>query len=199
MLGNDTKGDCGVAGLEHGFEAAAAITHESRTTWPGSSQAISYYLTYTHGQDSGVVLADYLAYVRANGYYGQSVKAYAPVAVHDIPTLKTAVWLYGFAYTGIAVYSGMQQAFTQNETDCVWTTALLDTIVGGHCVPIIGYDDLYLYIVTWGQVVRVTYSAWHAIASEAWAAITGELVARRGNGRGVSITTLNADLDRLAA
>lgn len=198
MLGNNQYGDCGVAGLQHGFETTATITGE-KEVWPTDAKAVSYYLKFTGGQDTGVVLSQYLAHVRSAGYYGQTVKAYAPVAVQDIPTLQTSIWLYGFAYTGITVYDGMQQAFAANETGCTWTTSELDQVDGGHCVPIIGYDDLYLYLVTWGQVVRVTYSCWHAIATEAWAAITGEVAARHGDGRGVSITALDADLDRLAS
>ena len=71
-------------------------------------------------------------------------------------------------------------------------------IEGGHCVPIVGYDDQLLYLVTWGGIQAVTYSAWHQISTEAWAVVTGEFVARNGDGRGVSLSALRADLDRLA-
>jgi hypothetical protein len=91
----------------------------------------------------------------------------------------------------------MQQAFGAHQP---WTTALLnEQIIGGHCVPIVGYDEQYLYAVTWGGVQAITYPAWHQIATEAWAVITGEFVARNGDGRGVSLAALRADLDRLAA
>lgn len=196
MLGNDTEGDCGVAGLEHGLECDATIVHEHES-FPDASQAIEYYLTYTDGQDSGVVLSDYLAYVRQHGYYGHTVSAYAPVAVHDIPTLQTCIDFFGFAYTGITVTEAMQQAFSEHEP---WTTALLDSpVAGGHCVPLCGYDDQLLYAITWGGVQAITYSAWHQISSEAWAVITGEFVAHNGDGRGVSLSALNADLNSLAA
>lgn len=198
MLGNDTHSDCGVAGLEHGMEAAANITFETET-WPTDDQAVAYYLTYTGGQDDGVVLADYLKYVRGHTYYGKTIAAYAPVSVADVPTLQTAVWLYGFAYTGIVVYNGMMSAFQANQASCVWDTTMLDSREGGHCVPVVGYDDLYLYLVTWGQIVRMTYSCWHAVAEEAWAVLTGELVARHGDGRGINISVLQGDLGRLAA
>ncbi len=194
MLGNDQYGDCGVAGLEHGFETDAAIVKETEA-FPSDQQAVSYYLNYTHGQDSGVVLSDYLAYVRSNGYYSKTVSAYAPVAVHDIPTLQTAVWMYGFTYTGIVVTGPMQQAFANHQP---WTTALFDSaILGGHCVPMVGYDDNYVYVITWGGVQAITYSCWHQISSEAWAVITGEFATAHGDGRGVSMTALQADLNRL--
>lgn len=200
MLGNDQYGDCGVAGLEHGFEAAAFITHETEN-YPTAQQAVDYYLTYTKGQDSGVVLSQYLAYVRSRRYFGKQVAAYAPVAVHDVPTLQTATWLYGFSYTGISVYEGMENA-AQSAPDPYWTwdsSTLTGGIVGGHCIPVVGYDDSWLYAVTWSNVVRISYPVWHQIADEAWAVLTGELEARRGDGHGVSLAALQADLDGLAA
>lgn len=196
MLGNDTHGDCGVAGLEHGFEADATLTAVTES-FPSADQAIAYYEAYTGGQDSGVVLSDYLAYVRQNGYYGHSIDAYAPVAVHDIPTLQTAIFAYGFAYAGIAVTAPMQQAFAEHQP---WGVDMLDRPpIGGHCIPIVGYDDSYLYAITWGGVQTISYPAWHYISTEAWAVLTGEFVTRNGDGRGVNLDALRADLDRLSA
>ena len=192
MLDNDTLGDCGVAGLEHGFMAAAAEAG-LQETFPDAAQAGNYYLGYTGGQDNGVVLSQYLAYVRQNGYFSHTVTAFAPIAVQDVPTLQTVIWLYDFAYTGINVTQAMEEAFADGQP---WT---LDTaqgdIIGGHCIPIVGYDSQYLYAVTWGQIQKIEYSAWHAIASEAWAVITGELAA--GDGHGIDLAALSADLDKL--
>ncbi len=199
MLGNDQYGDCGVAGLEHGFECAASATKETEA-FPSRGGAVSYYMTYTDGQDSGVVLSQYLAYVRQHGYFGHTVDAYAPVAVHDVPTLQTATWLYGFSYTGITVYAGMEQAAQSTPDPCwVWdSSTLTGGVVGGHCIPVVAYDDNYLYALTWGNVVAIAYPTWHQIADEAWGVITGELVARQGDGRGISIDALRADLEGLA-
>lgn len=194
MLGNDQYGDCGVAGLEHGFMADASATRLTES-FATDAQAVSYYLNYTGGQDTGVVLSDYLAHVRKDPFYGHKVAAYAPVAVHDIPTLQTAIALYDFAYTGIVVTQAMQEAFGEGKP---WTTTTLESPVdGGHCVPIVAYDDRYLYCVTWGAVQKITYPAWHRMSDEAWAVITGELAA--GDGRGVNLAALTADLDRLGA
>jgi hypothetical protein len=196
MLGNDRYGDCGVAGLEHGFMADANIV-KARETFANADQTIAYYLKYTNGQDAGVVLADYLNYVRSHGFYKNKVSAYAPVSTNDVPTLQTAIFMYGFAYTGIAVTHEMQVAFQEHKP---WTSDVCSgPIIGGHCVPLVGYDDQYLYLVTWGGIQAISYSAWHAIATEAWAIITGEFETKHGDGRGVSISTLRKDLDKLNA
>lgn len=196
MLGNDQYGDCGVAGLEHGFMTDASIVHEYESE-ANNQQAVEYYLAYTGGQDTGVVLADYLSYVRANAYYYHTVDAFAPVSIQDIPTLQVATFMYGFTYTGIQVTAAMQQAFANHQP---WTTDLLaDGFIGGHCVPIVGYDDQFLYVVTWGGVQSVTYSCWHQIATEAWAVLTGEFLSHHGDGRGINLAALHADLNKLSA
>ena len=192
MCANDHYGCCGVAGLQHLYMADAAQIHRTEV-FPDDEQLVSYYLDYTQGQDSGVVLADFLAHVRRNGYYGHSVSAYAPVAVHDVPTLQFAIWAYDAAYCGIAVTEQMQQDFQERRP---WTLESLESpVLGGHCIPIIGYDSNFLYAVTWGQIQPIAYSAWHYMAEEAWAVLAGEL--DHGDGHGVSLRALQADLDRL--
>lgn len=198
MDGNDTFGDCGVAGADHGFMAIASATSEiSSENWPTADEVVQYYLGYTDGADTGVVLADFLKYVQAKQFFGHSVKAYAPVGVHDIPTLHFAVNAYGFAYTGIQVTSRMQQSYADGKP---WDLDdLLSPVVGGHCVPIVGYDSAHLYCITWGKVQAITHSAWHFMSTEAWAVISGEIAARGDDGRGINLAALEADLAKLAA
>ncbi len=194
MLGNDQAGDCGVAGLIHGCEADATVTHEHES-WPETQAVLDYYYAYTGGKDTGVVLSQFLAHVRSqpSGLLGHTVDSFAPVNVHDVPTLRSTVALFDFAYTGIVVTDTMQAAFQNGEP---WTTDLLEhgRPVGGHCIPIVGYDEQSVYAVTWGKVQPIGWACWHYIASEAWAVITGELVAAHGDGRGVNLDALRSDL-----
>jgi hypothetical protein len=156
---------------------------------------VSYYLTYTGGQDSGVVLSDFLGYVRKTGFYGHTVTAYAPVQVHDVNTLTTALWLYDAVYCGITVTQAMMDAFQAGQP---WDAqAVQGEPIGGHCVPAVGYSDEGLTVITWGQPQLITWPAWHAISTEAWAVIPGELAG--GDGHGVSLSALQADLDKLDA
>lgn len=196
MLGNDQYGDCGVAGLDHSFMAAGIVT-DTHGVFPSSEDVVNYYLQYTGGQDTGVVLADFLGYVHQQGFFGHSVAAYAPVGVHDIPTMHFAVNAYDFVYSGIRVTSAMQSAYARGDS---WDLDdLFSQTVGGHCVPVVGYDSKYLYCVTWGKVQPITYAAWHYISDEAWAVISGELVSSGGDGRGINLAALQADLGSLAS
>lgn len=196
MDGNDNWGDCGVAGADHVFKAAAADTGETEN-FPTADEVVSYYLTYTGGQDSGVVLSDFLAYVRKTGFYGHTIAAYAPVQVSDIPTLQFAVDAYDAAYCGITVTEAMQQAFGDGKP---WTANLLDSpVAGGHCIPLVGYDSDYLYCVTWGAVQPIAYSAWPHMATEAWAVLAGEIGSAGTDGHGINLAALQDDLSKLDA
>jgi hypothetical protein len=196
MDGNDAYGDCGVAGVNHSFMAVDAVLNYPEAV-PSSDDIVQYYLTYTDGEDSGVVLADFLAYVKQEGFFGHTVKAYAPVNVHDIPTLTFAIDAFDFAYTGIAVTDAMLDASQNGQP---WTLEDMDSpVAGGHCVPLVGYDSNYLYCITWGKVQPIAYPAWHSMSSEAWAVIPGEFVARNSDGRGIDLAALEADLPKLAA
>jgi hypothetical protein len=192
VLGNDQYGDCGPAALQHLMEAAATDTGKTET-WPTDQQVIDFYLAYTGGQDDGVVLSQYLAYVRTQGYYGHTVTAFAPVRMHDVATLTSAIYLYDATYTGITVSQAMMDAFGAGQP---WTLAMTEgEPLGGHCIPLIAFDPTFLYAVTWGGVQKIEYDAWHAMSEEAWAVLPGELAG--GDGHGVNLAALEADLDRL--
>ena len=185
-------GDCGVAGLQHVFAAAAADTSETET-FPDANQAVTYYLQFTGGQDDGVVLSQYLAYVRTQGYYGHTVTAFAPVRMHEVATLTSAIYLYDAAYCGINVTQAMMDAFGAGQP---WTLAMAQgEPLGGHCIPLVAFSPEYLTAISWGGVQQIEYDAWHAMSEEAWAVIPGELAG--GDGHGVNLAALEADLDRL--
>jgi hypothetical protein len=196
MLGNTSKGNCGVAGCEHVFMADAAVSGK-KETFPDAQECVGYYLQYTGGQDAGVQLATFLLYVRKNGYYGHRVEAFAPVHVNDLQTLRFATFAYGAIYLGIVVTTAMQNTFREQG---VWQVATLEsTVLGGHCVVGVGYDDVGIDVVTWGGIQKLTYAAWAEMSrygdTEAFALLTGEL--DNGDGRNINYATLQRDLNRL--
>jgi hypothetical protein len=193
MDANDTLGDCGVAGLHHGDMCVESDTANPVVPVTGPDIA-SYYMTYTNGEDQGVVLADFLKYVEQTGWFGHTVTAFAPVKIADMSTIQFTVNAYGFAYTGIVVTDLMMQASNAGQP---WTADMFadGTVEGGHCVPLVGYDTENLYAITWGKVQAIQYSAWHLISQEAWAVLMGEITAA-GN-HGINLQALQADIGRL--
>lgn len=195
MDGNDTYGDCGVAGLHHGDMCVEYDTSNPRDMIT-AEEIVDYYLGYTGGADQGVVLADFLAYVKKTGWFGHQVAGYAPVTVNDMSTVQFAVNAYGFAYIGIQVTDLMMNASNEGQP---WTadTFANGTVEGGHCVPVVGYGTDNLYVVTWGKMQAIEYSAWHLIVEEAWAVLMSEITAK-GN-HGINLASLQSDLSRLTA
>jgi hypothetical protein len=196
MDGNDTYGDCGVAGIDHGELAVDAQTGVPLLGIIRPSRVIEYYLKYTGGVDNGVVLSDFLGYVKDVGFYGRKLAGYAPVSTTDYATLQFVINGYGYAYTGIQVTDLMQQAFSNHQP---WTAAdfVNGNVIGGHCIPLVGYDSNYLYAVTWGSIQPIQWSAWHLISEEAWACIWGEIPAGGLDKHGVSLAALEADINKL--
>jgi len=195
MDGNDEYGDCGVAAMDHG-DMTVDLGVRAKLLGLTPVQIVNYYLTYTGGEDNGVVLADFLSYVKRQGWFGRKLAGYAPVSVTDYKTLQFAINAYGYSYTGIAVTDLMQEAFQNGDP---WTAATFadGNVEGGHCVPLVGYDSHYLYCVTWGAIQPIEYSAWHLMASEAWAVIWGEIPAGGLDGHGVNLKALEADINKL--
>jgi hypothetical protein len=52
-----------------------------------------------------------------------------------------------------------------------WTYAPRDTIVGNHCIYILGYDQQYLYCISWGKLQRMTWEYWDKMCTECYAII----------------------------
>jgi hypothetical protein len=197
MLGNDQYGDCGVAGFSHGAMAVAA---DLKSTVPpalaSADDIVKYYLKYTRNKDTGVVLSNFLAYIKKTGFLGYKIDAYAPVSVSDIPTLQFVIDAYDFAYVGITVTQAMEEKFSQHLP---WTLDVLSSpVAGGHCVVLVGYDSNYLYAVTWGGIQAIPYSTWAHIADESWAIIPTVMDAAKRGGHGVAIDAIQADLKLLA-
>jgi hypothetical protein len=192
MDGNDSYGDCGVAGINHGDMAVDLVCRRGLLEVT-DAQLVQYYLTYTGGVDSGVVLADFLAYVAKKTFFNRELVAYAPVSVTDYATLQFTVNAYGFAYTGIQVTDKMMQASESGNEP--WTAAMFSEgkVEGGHCIPLVGYDSDYLYAVTWGALQPIQYSAWHLMAEEAWACIWDEM----NTIHGFNLAALKADIAKL--
>ena len=194
--GGQPVGDCGFAGAVHLEMATAAETNDS-VTWPDSDDVVSAYLAYNNGADRGVALANLLACWRSSGLFGRKISAYAPVPVHDLSELWAACNIFGALYIGIAVPAVAQQQFAQGlPWDLTHTSRDYD-IVGGHCVVITARTETGGTVVTWGQEQPFTNEWLSTYLEEAWAVVTPEQIEADGNGFGLDMVQLRADLDRL--
>jgi hypothetical protein len=194
--GGQPVGDCGFAGAVH-LEMATAAETSDAITWPDSDEVVSAYLNYNDGVDKGVALANLLAFWRSNGLWGRKISAYAPINVHNKNELWAACNAFGALYIGIAVPAVAQEQFAQGRPWSLTHTQADYQIVGGHCVVITSKTLAGGTVVTWGQEQPFTNAWLSTYLEEAWVMVTPEQIEANGNGYGLDMVQLQADLDRV--
>lgn len=195
MLGNNQWGDCTIAGAAHVMLADSTIV-STPYTLPALNVVERVYFGLTGGPDSGLVMSKVLGAWRASSMFGNKLAAFAPVHAQNTTLLQQSIEWFGTAYCGVNLPQPAEGQF-QPDGKGVWDltgTAADHQIEGGHCIALVAYDAQYLYAVTWGAIVAITYRWWSHYADEAWATITQEFVNRGGDARGLSLAALQADL-----
>ena len=168
MLGNDQYGDCGEAGVRH-VEMTTALAAGSAVPSFTSEESIAEYLDFTGGQDTGVVLADFLLWLFNRG----RIRGFAPVDHNNVPQMDALMAEFHGLYVGVSLTSDAQQLFP----DGVWTTAngeAADPSMG-HCIEKVFSDgateDKW---VTWARLMKSTVGWSAACVDEAWLVLTTE-------------------------
>lgn len=194
MMLNDTYGDCTVAGVGHVIVAANAQVNGCDPV-PTDAQIKDAYFALTGGQDSGCVELNVLRTWSTDGLFGNKIAGFAPVAAHKLLDVHSAVAYFGSTYIGVSLPNSAQRQFANGEP---WAITPEDQIEGGHCVVIVGYDANYLYAVTWGNIVSITYPWFARYCDEAWAVIP-QAYREAGKGPMVDFDSLTRDINSLQA
>lgn len=196
--GGRPVGDCGFVGSVNVDLIDSIEAHEPFQI-PSSDEVVTDYLAYNHGQDRGVALIELLAYWQQIGLWDSKIAGYAAVNFRDTDELWAACNAFGCLYVGIAVPATAQQQFQAGEPwDLTGTDADYE-IEGGHCVVIVSRDSDGGELVTWGRRQRFTDRWARTYLEEAHVVLTASQVARNGDGYGIDLTQLQADLAKLAA
>lgn len=190
--GNQTVGDCVMAGTAHLIAAWDKESSEHDTV-PTGQTVVNEYFKLTGGQDAGLDEASTLQTWQRSGLFGHKIAAYAPVAVKDITAMHQAIAFYGGAMFGIQCPDSAQTQFANNEP---WTVVPGATVEGGHCIVALGFDSQYLYCATWGGVAKVTYPFASRYLDECWAVIPNQFV-EDGKGPSLDLAALKSDLASL--
>ena len=194
MADNDRLGDCTIAAVTHMDKCWSAQTQESYT-YPGDSTIDSTYFGLSGGQDSGLVEADVLSAWMNDGLFGRKIIGYAPVNIKDITTMKAALHLFGGLYVGVQVPAIAQDQFANGqEWNPTGDPSVDNNIVGGHAIPLLGYDSSNTFkAVTWGATQLLTLDWWKMYGDEAWAIIPQEF-ADAAKSLNIDIQGLQSDL-----
>lgn len=193
MLGNDAYGDCTFAGAAHLSQCWA--DNAGRPFTPDDRAVVAEYLSFTGGEDTGCVELDVLKRWRADGIVEHKIGAFAALAGADHEHLRQTVYLFGGAYLGVALpLSAKNQA--------VWDVPPEGPIGrgspgswGGHCVVVVAYDATGPIVVTWGQLMQMTWAFYDAYVDEAYAILAEDFLSDTNTApNGFDIAALAADL-----
>jgi hypothetical protein len=203
MDGNDTLGDCTIAGADHliARENALLGTNDARPTL----EVLEAQYKVLSPKDQGCVMATVLQSWRSNGLFNMptgtnKISQYAPFDQRNQGEFLQVIAFTGSAYMGIACPESAQQQFAkqaQTGTLVPWTVVKGSPIAGGHCIVAVGYTPQGLYCVTWGGVVLVTWAFVTKYCDEGWAVITQELSEKGRDTFGLNTAQLDADLNAL--
>jgi hypothetical protein len=174
MYGNDLYGDCVWAGFGHQIESTSTYG-DGVPVLVTDAEVLNGYAQVTGfdprdpATDRGTVVQDGMAYWRKTGVGGHRIAAFAEVAVDDTDEVKHATHLFGSVGVGFAFPRSAMDQFDRGEP---WDVVARDGgIDGGHYVELAGYDERWLYVVTWGQMQKMTWAFWRRYVEEAWVAI----------------------------
>lgn len=177
MYLNDQLGDCTIAMVAHNIQSASTYG-DGRTETVTDDNVLTVYEEvsgYRPGEpstDAGAVLQDVYAYWRKTGVGGHRALAFAEVEVSDQAEVKTAINTFGAVGLGIVVTEQMMSDFDAGRG---WTRAGGRSL-GGHAIVAVGYDADGVWVVTWGQVIRMTWACFRRVVDEGWVAVLAEWV-----------------------
>lgn len=161
MLGNDTCGDCTVAGANHLNQVwtSQASTEIIATTESAIADysAMTGYDPADPTSDMGDDLLSVLNYWRQTGINGRKILAFVEVDITNLAHLKAAIAIFGGIYGGVQLPKRALQQFSNGER---WEDTAPDIIAGGHELPPVSFDTFgpgYVKVPTWA---RIQYASW---------------------------------------
>jgi hypothetical protein len=197
MYGNDRYGDCVFAGAGHETQLWTALGGKPAT--PDEQAVLDAYSAVTGfdprdpATDQGTVVLDALNWRRKVGLEGHKLGAYVEIDPHRHSQFRRAIDLFVCVGLGVSLPIAAQDhddwhypiGNGPDDEPGSW---------GGHYTPAIDFDAHGLFVVTWGEVIRVSWAFIDRYCDEAYALLSAEMLHRGRDAHGFSISQLQSDL-----
>jgi hypothetical protein len=190
MDGNDTVGDCTIAGLAHAITVFRSFVGERKIM--SKKAVLKVYYRLTGGPDTGLNELDVLNYWRQKKVSGDEILAYTTIDPKDHQHVKQAIQLFGGVYLGFQVQENCLDEFNARQP---WKPGRLTN--EGHAVYAVGYDAQGVTVLTWGNTQQGTWAWWDDCVDEAYAILPPE-AKKDGFAPGFNFKQLLADLSDVA-
>jgi hypothetical protein len=197
MDGNDTLGDCTIAAAAHMILDWTANANPPATQ-PSEAEIEAAYNVVDGGVDQGADMLTVLNYWRKTGIGSHKISAFVQVESRNHLEVMEAVDLFGAVYLGVSLpdycVSG-DMLLTPWDLPVAEMSYPPGDPANGHCIPIVGYDPTWLYVVTWGEVKKMAWGFMDAYADEAFAVVAPDWLSPAGESPpGFNMAQLVADL-----
>jgi hypothetical protein len=203
MLGNDQYGDCVWAGAAHetmlwNEEASHLVTFTEASVLSDYS-AVTGFKPSDPNTDKGTDMQVAASYRRKTGVLDGSnnrhaVAAYLAITPGNHEELQQAVYLFSAVGIGIEFPASAMAQFNAGKA---WTVVSGAKIEGGHYIPALGYDSHYVYVVTWGKLIQMSWGFFTKYCDEAIAYVSTEMLTGGKSIEGFNAAQLEADLAQL--
>lgn len=196
MLGNDKYGDCVWAGAAH--ETMLWCMEAKTNTIFSENNALAAYSAVTGftpndpDTDQGTDMQVAAKYRRDSGLtddHGRVHKIVAYLAIQS-KDIKQAVHLFGAAGIGIKFPDYAMDLFKEGKD---WTVQK-GKVEGGHYIPALAYDKDWVYIVTWGKLIRASWEFIEKYMDEGVVYLSHDMLTRGRTLEGFDLKTLQEDL-----
>jgi hypothetical protein len=190
MDGNDTMGDCTIAGVAHAITTYSGLAGRKKII--GKSAIVKLYYHLTGGVESGLNEVNVLNFWRQNSVDGVEILSYAKIDPKNHTNVQQAIRLFGGVYLGLQVQGNCLQEFNAHQP---WTPGPLTN--DGHAVYAVAYDGTGVTVLTWGNTQQATWAWWDECVGEAYAILPPEAKDAKF-APGYDLAQLQADLADLA-
>lgn len=211
MLGNDTVGDCAIAGPFHALqlwnvEGQHPINVDTACTLAAYSAITGYnpdaYNSFTQDNptDQGSDVQEVAEYWRTTGLKDASGKvhkidAYLALEPKNLEQLYHALYLFDGVGIGIECPAEYQAAFAKGQA---WDAITNPHIEGGHYILGVGKRANLINTVTWGRTQLMTAAGYQQFNDETFVYLNEEKLVNGKDLDGFNLDQLIADMADIA-
>lgn len=202
-LGNDSVGDCVLAGGAHETMLWTAmggrVCKFSDYSVISDYSAITGYSRWKPWSDNGTDMQEAAKYRQRTGLRDKwgihhKVGAYVLINKGDIEQHALAIYLFGAIGIGVLCPETMMDQFDKRQP---WTVVPGTKTDGGHYVPLIARRDGQFVCVTWGRTQKISYDFLTAYEDEAIAYVSPEMLTGKVDVGGLDYRQLLSDLQQV--
>ena len=203
VLGNDKYGCCVWAGAAHETmlwnEEAKVGTAFTLVQVLGDYTAVTGFNPNNPATDGGTDMQVAAKYRQDTGVLDvngkrHKVGAYLALDKSNKQEIMQAIYIFSAVGIGIQFPGSAMDQFNAGKD---WTVVKGAKIEGGHYVPGISYDQNFVYVVTWGKLIRVSWAFIKKYMDEGVVYLSEEMLTGGVSLEGFNLAQLQADLQAI--